>query len=297
MEDTVTKVSAAEAGGLSPMVTYLAENVRYVYYDMWNEAGDPRVQNYPLMEGGPWSTILLVLLYLYFVKVAGPALMKERKPYDLRYPILAYNFALIGLNGWFFYTGSWLTNFGLDSWKCQLVDQRSTAFADLYKIQVGWIFLVSKFIDFCDTIFFVLRKKERQVSPLHVFHHSCMPLFCWIGVKFAPGGNSGFFPFLNSGVHTVMYLYYALSTFHVLRPYLWWKKYITQMQMIQFILVIVHSIYSMVIPGCQWPRVFMYLSIFNAFLFLGLFYSFFRRTYEAPSETQTIEGRAKRKAH
>ncbi|KAI1289539.1 Elongation of very long chain fatty acids protein 1 [Halotydeus destructor] len=272
----VYRITMSPSGILSPFY----QSVRYVYYDMWNQLGDPRVQHYPLMDGGPWSTIALMLGYLYFVKVSGPKMMKERKPYELKGPLFCYNVALIALNSYFFYMGCTLTNFGIDSWNCQAVDYKSQSFTDLIKIQVGWLFLASKFIDFCDTFFFILRKKERQVSPLHVFHHAIMPLFCWIGVKFAPGGNSAFFPFLNAGVHTVMYTYYLLSTFESVRPYLWWKKYITQMQMAQFILVIIHSIYSMVVPGCQWPKPFIYMSIFNAFVFLYLFYSFFRRTYE-----------------
>jgi hypothetical protein len=254
-------------------------HVSHYFHDWWNENGDPRVRKYPLMDGGPSATVAIILTYLYFVNIAGPQIMKNRKPFDLRNVIRIYNFCLVALNGWFFYTGCWLSNFGLDSWKCSLVDYKSYDPLDLFKIQIGWYFLVSKFIDFSDTIFFVLRKKNSQVTRLHVVHHSLMPLFCWIGVKFAAGGNSGFFPWINSGVHTIMYTYYALSTFDSLRPYLWWKRYITKIQMIQFVLVIIHSVYSMMIPGCQWPRPFMYLSIVNAFLFLSLFYSFFKKSY------------------
>lgn len=36
-------------------------------------------------------------------------------------------------------------------------------------------------------IFFVMRKKYNQVSFLHVFHHSIMPISWWFGVKFVPG--------------------------------------------------------------------------------------------------------------
>lgn len=39
---------------------------------------------------------------------------------------------------------------------------------------------------------------------------------------------------LNSFVHIVMYSYYGLSSIPALRPYLWWKKYITQMQLVGF---------------------------------------------------------------
>lgn len=254
--------------------------VKYYYYDIWNIYGDPRVTDYPFMDGGPWSTLALICLYLYLVKFLGPTMMKSRSPYDMRNLILFYNISLVIVNGWLFWKGSWITNFGLDSWKCQVVDRTSTSSIDLYKIKLGWLFYLTKTIDFCDTFFFVLRKKDRQVSGLHVFHHSCMPFFCWIGLKFTPGGNNAFFPWLNSGVHTVMYAYYAASTFHYLRPYLWWKKYITQMQMIQFIAVIVHSFYSMSLPGCEWPKMFIYLSIFNAFLFFCMFYSFFQKTYK-----------------
>lgn len=283
MQEVITTSINSETSShfaLSNMIGHTFDSIGYLWDDFWNDSGDPRVTKYWLMEGGPGPVISLIFMYLYFVKVAGPQMMKGReKPFDLRGVIFGYNIALVLLNGWFFYTGCWLSNYGIDSWKCQLVDYKSKDPLDLYKIWIGYLFLMSKFIDFCDTIFFVLRKKDNQVTYLHVLHHSCMPLFCWIGVKFAAGGNSGFFPWINSGVHTIMYTYYALSTFDSMKPFLWWKQYITKLQMIQFILVIIHSIYSMLIPGCQWPRVFMYLSIFNAFLFLSLFYSFFKRSY------------------
>jgi hypothetical protein len=36
-------------------------------------------------------------------------------------------------------------------------------------------------------LFFILRKKNNQVSNLHVIHHGCMPMSVWMGMKFAPG--------------------------------------------------------------------------------------------------------------
>ena len=36
-------------------------------------------------------------------------------------------------------------------------------------------------------LFFILRKKNNQVSNLHVIHHGCMPMSVWLGMKFAPG--------------------------------------------------------------------------------------------------------------
>lgn len=38
--------------------------------------------------------------------------------------------------------------------------------------------------------FFVLRKKNNQITFLHVYHHSAMPFWYWLGAKFVPGGES-----------------------------------------------------------------------------------------------------------
>jgi hypothetical protein len=36
-------------------------------------------------------------------------------------------------------------------------------------------------------VFFVLRKKNNQISYLHLWHHTLMPVCAWIGVKFLAG--------------------------------------------------------------------------------------------------------------
>ena len=37
---------------------------------------------------------------------------------------------------------------------------------------VTWIFYMSKILDFFDTVFIILRCRWRQLSFLHVYHHS-----------------------------------------------------------------------------------------------------------------------------
>lgn len=53
---------------------------------------------------------------------------------------------------------------------------------------ICWWYYISKFTEFFDTMFFILRKKNQHVSTLHVIHHGCMPFSVWMGLKFAPGG-------------------------------------------------------------------------------------------------------------
>ena len=45
----------------------------------------------------PIPTILLCMLYLLSVAV-GPKLMQERKPFDLKYILIVYNFSLVALS-------------------------------------------------------------------------------------------------------------------------------------------------------------------------------------------------------
>lgn len=267
--------------GTSPLLAKVLQAVNYVHTDLWDEIGDPRVKKHEfLFGGGPWSTVALVSIYLYFVLSFGPRFMKTRKAYDFPRFVLFYNVAMVALNGWVFIEGLRITNYGLDSWGCKLVDYNSTDPREEAKVLVGYLFFLSKLIELADTVIFILRKKWNQVSLLHVVHHSLVPLLIWTGYKISPGGNMALFPLLNSGIHVVMYSYYGLSTLGPnVRRYLWWKQYLTTVQMIQFVIVMVHSLHVLVLPGCQFPKILLYISLTNGLLFLVLFYSFYRATY------------------
>lgn len=143
------------------------------YYDNFMAQGDKRILKYPMMES-PLPTISLCIAYLLFIRVIGPNMMTGRKAFVLRLPMILYNFSMVLLNGylfWFFGIYGW---FGKYDFKCQPVDRSNRPDA-LQMVRLGWIFYISKFIEFLDTIFFVLRKKDSQVSTLHVIHHMTMP--------------------------------------------------------------------------------------------------------------------------
>jgi hypothetical protein len=101
-------------------------------------------------------------------------------------------------------------------------------------VKAIWWYFFSKAIEFLDTFFMVIRKKDNQITFLHVFHHSTMLLIWWIVATWIPGGQVWLGAWLNSGVHVVMYLYYALSVIPSLKDKLWWKKYITSMQLVKY---------------------------------------------------------------
>ena len=146
-----------------------------------------------------------------------------------------------------------------------------------------WLYFMGKFLEFADTFFFTVRKKFEHVSYLQVIHHGIMPLYGYIMVRWFPGGHESFGGFLNSLVHVFMYGYYFLAALGPsMKKYLWWKKYLTLFQMVQFVVLFVRSfIVIFGIVDCGYP---IYLSIITASitaLFFALFMQFYYQSYQA----------------
>lgn len=152
-----------------------------------------------------------------------------------------------------------------------------------------WHYTNNKILDLLDTVFFVLRKKQSHVTFLHVHHHSLMVGVLWIVGKYFPGFEGGIVGFCNTIVHTVMYFYYFLAAlgpnYH---KYLWWKNYLTLMQITQFCIIITY----LTISHCLCGELNQYLVGFiiaEAAFNLYLFSSFYFRAYGKSKLKKTIE--------
>ncbi|GFY74540.1 elongation of very long chain fatty acids protein AAEL008004 [Trichonephila inaurata madagascariensis] len=248
------------------------------------DQGDARVKDWPLMQT-PFPGMAMIAAYIYFVKVAGPQFMKKRKPYDLRLVMAIYNFLLVFLNLGLFLGLGWYSYFDGYSLNCQPVDY-SYKHEAVRLAQMGYLFYLTKFIEFADTIFFVLRKKDNQISALHVIHHSIVPFSLWFGIKFAPGGYNALFPFLNSFVHVIMYGYYGVAALgERYKKYLVWKKYMTYLQLAQFVCVLIYAV-SLIVNKCNISKAFIAMNFIHALLFLGLFLNFFIQNYTRKSNAK-----------
>lgn len=259
------------------------------YRDLMDNKSDPRVNNWAMMSS-PFPTLAICLFYGYFVKILGPKLMENRKPLDLRKVMIWYNLFQVIFSMWLFNESlfGWGGNY---SFKCQPVDYSNAPLA--LRIAEGcWWYYISKFIEFTDTIFFVLRKKNDHINTLHVIHHGCMPMSVWFGVKFTPGGHSTFFGFLNTFVHIVMYSYYFLAALGPqIQPYLWWKKYLTTLQMVQFVLVMIHA-FQLLFIECDYPKAFVWWIGMHAIMFYFLFRGFYKEAYKK-KESKNASGKQK----
>ncbi|KAL2089947.1 hypothetical protein ACEWY4_014635 [Coilia grayii] len=266
-------------------------------YDSLLAGTDPRVRPYPLMES-PVNMTAILLAYLAFVLYIGPRYMANRKPYQLKEAMIIYNFSLVALSIYIVYEfmmSGWATTY---TWRCDVVDYSDSPQGNRM-VRVAWLFLFSKFIELMDTVFFVLRKKHGQITFLHIFHHSIMPWSWWWGVSYAPGGMGSFHAMVNSFVHIIMYFYYGLSAAGPrFQKFLWWKKYMTAIQLVQFVLVSLHATqyYFMSSCGYQVPIILHLIWMYGTFFFV-LFSNFWYQAYtkgkRLPKNTPELNGKTR----
>lgn len=102
----------------------------------------------------------------------------------------------------------------------------------LQTASIIYYYFYAKLSELIDTVFFVLRKRDRQISFLHVYHHTYALVISWYILKYEPVYSTIFLCTFNSFIHIIMYAYYGLAAFPNLTKYLWWKKYITKMQLV-----------------------------------------------------------------
>ncbi|XP_077430665.1 very long chain fatty acid elongase 4-like isoform X1 [Vanacampus margaritifer] len=211
------------------IVTHLI-NDTIEFYKWTLTIADKRVEKWPLMDN-PLPTLAISASYLLFLWL-GPKYMKNREPFQLRKTLIVYNFSMVFLNFFIFKELFMAARAASYSYICQRVDYSD----DPNEVRVAgalWWYFISKGIEYLDTVFFILRKKFSQVTFLHVYHHCTMFTLWWIGIKWVAGGQSFFGAHMNAAIHVLMYLYYGLASCGPkIQKYLWWKKYLTIIQMV-----------------------------------------------------------------
>ena len=229
--------------GASSSSQRLTGGLRYYLQQYWQDLGDQRTIGLPLIREGPWAMITVMTLYLVFVRKVGPKMMKNREPYQLRGPMFVYNTVMVVINFYFFFESIQWLDYGrqLSNFKWpDGADRTGRTMAHIWSFYLYWL---TKFLDLLDTVFFVLRKKYSQISTLHLYHHTIVPILGWMYLWHRYGSPAiSLFALLNSAVHVIMYSYYALAAFGpTIQKYLWWKRYITQIQLLQFGLLCIYG--------------------------------------------------------
>lgn len=239
---------------------------------------DARTQDWLLVNRTAIPVWTLTVLYLGFLWL-GPKYMKHRSPFQLTNFMIVYNLSLAVLSLYMFVEISVSTydagySFGCTPYNDETVKDPK----ELRVARVFWWYFFSKAIELIDTVMMVLRKKNNQITFLHVYHHAVMLNIWWWVMAFIPGGLTWFGPWINSLIHIFMYAYYGLSVIPSMRSKLWWKRYLTQLQLIQFFCTIAHTFYSMTL-NCDFPQWGQNLLAGLMISLILLFANFYRQTY------------------
>ncbi|XP_075236147.1 very long chain fatty acid elongase AAEL008004-like [Lycorma delicatula] len=252
------------------------ENVAQSYHYFFDELGDHRTSNFSFTDP-KWPSII-VSFYLLFVIYLGPKLMRNRPPFDIQYLVIIYNISQIIFCSLLFTSAVRSCYLPLKySLICQPVET-GTSPEEMHIAGLVWYYYMIKIYDLFDTIFIVLRKKSSQLSVLHIYHHSGMVIASWVAIKYVPGGQSILTGTINCFVHAVMYLYYLLTIVDSKYRTTWWKKHITQLQLVQFAAIGIHFLFS-IIMECGYPTRVAQFYLPVLFAIVLLFINFYWRAY------------------
>ena len=234
-------------------------------------------------------TILLTSLMFYFAVVGGgfavlrnkPKEVGAKDPFWIRSLVIFHNVFLVVLS--LYMCGGCLLEAyrnGYNVWG-NAYNPKETALAHYI-----WVFYVSKMYEFLDTFIMLLKNNLKQVSFLHVYHHATISFMWWMIAHRAPGGDAYFSAALNSWVHVCMYTYYLMAVLigkdeKKRKKYLWWGRYLTQMQMFQFFLNLCQSVYTSLYS--PYPKFISHILFFYMISLLGLFGHFYYTKHVSPA--------------
>ncbi|KAK7061939.1 elongation of fatty acids protein [Favolaschia claudopus] len=162
-----------------------------------------------------------------------------------------------------------------------------------------------KYLELLDTVFLAFKKKP--LAFLHVFHHSATALLCYSQLL-GKTSISWTVISLNLAVHVLMYYYYYATAGGAR---IWWKKYLTMMQIIQFVidLNIVYfgtyehfaaTYYDGILPhigNCAGSETAALFGCGLLTSYLGLFINFYFQTYKKKDSSKKANGAVNGKAN
>lgn len=258
---------------------------------------NPVTRHWPLVSN-PAMVLVWMVAYLAFVfgglafwrSAAGERLRSKRQGVDptwLRFFVQAHNLFLIASSA-FIMVGS-----AYEAWKNGYkfwgtpYNPREVEMSKLI-----YFFFVLKLYEYFDTVIMVLKGNTRQISFLHCYHHMTISFIWWIIARIVPGGEAWYSASLNSFIHVLMYTYYFMATMigkneKRKKKYLWWGKYLTQLQMTQFVTMMGQALYTFYFT--DYPLFISRFYFWYMQTLLVLFSNFYVRKHLMPKKNSKSE--------
>ncbi|KAI2808202.1 hypothetical protein BLOT_006144 [Blomia tropicalis] len=136
---------------MATQTTGITSLLNYAFYDYWEEAWDPRSRHLAFVDGGPLKMLSAMTAYVVFCGWDRSGIDEKSKTIRIAY-----------------------TNVDLQCDQCGCKhlllhhfpqhDPKAVTEVDLIKVRLVFIYILTKLFDLLDTFFFVLRKKNSQIS-------------------------------------------------------------------------------------------------------------------------------------
>lgn len=136
----------------------------------------------------------------------------------------------------------------------------------------SYMYYLSKYYELLDTFIQLIRGRYPPHYLLHAYHHSGVLMMCWAWLQYRPSLRHIGLLF-NVFVHIPMYYYFYLKSKNI-DP--WWKRYVTKLQIVQFmfsLVVFVWTVYLVFGQGRECNSMsYLYIQLFfNVTLLMGFF--------------------------
>ena len=218
----------------------------------------------------PIISSILYLVLIYF----GKQWMKNREPFDLKGPLFMWNsaiaiFSIMGASVCVPALISSVREKGFVYTSCTS-DSSMVCF---------WVFLfmLSKIVEFGDTIFVVLRKKPLMF--LHWYHHVSVLNVTWLTVARSASGICHWASSVNYTIHSVMYSYYAATSVGIRFPAAI-PLIITVLQIVQMFVVSTVSITAFIYrSSCPVDTTAVWSTVIVSLSYAVLFGNYFIQRY------------------
>jgi len=138
--------------------------------------------------GSPTAMIAVFAIYLWFVLKFGPDFMKKREAFKLVGIIRIYDIFQVAACAFFVAKVHQHGFTFAKTWECVASPNVENLNYDAKALlELWWYFVLLRAIELIETVFFVLRKKQNQVSALHIYHHISTVACLWTLLKFSGG--------------------------------------------------------------------------------------------------------------
>ncbi|KAL3316728.1 hypothetical protein Ciccas_004619 [Cichlidogyrus casuarinus] len=152
--------------------------------------------------------------------------------------LIAYDFVMLLLNSYVFIDLLIMAHVDrLKVFSCPVQNVGSTPLS-IRAIRTTHFFWIGQFAQLSDTVFCLLRGKFQQVTLLHVCYRFVAPIGLRWFLLYSPISTLQMLVLVSSATQTLVYSYYALAAFAGPKATIWWKKHISQFQLLAHLVII-----------------------------------------------------------